>query len=90
MKHTLALETAMNVQPERDGAAVPLAHPFAQSVGVQLHPDANAVNSFFVIERMETFVGPATAARKRLQINVKLQLQQAPRVVRASPGSTGD
>ena len=49
-----------------------------------------AVNSFFLIERMETFVGPATAARKRFQITVKLQLQQAPRVVRASPGSTGD
>jgi len=29
---------------------------------------------------METLVGPAKAARKRLQVNVKLQTQVAPRL----------
>ena len=59
----------MNPQLERDSAVVPLAYPLAQTVGVQIHPDAKGCQQLICcIERMETFVGKADTVRKRLQI----------------------
>jgi hypothetical protein len=47
----------MNAQLERDSAVVPLAYPFAQTVGEQIHPDANGCQLiFFDLKEMETFV----------------------------------
>jgi hypothetical protein len=59
----------MNPQLERDSAVVPLAYPLAQTVGVQIHPDAKGCQQLICsIERMETFVSKADTVRKRLQI----------------------
>jgi len=67
----------MNLQPERDGAVVPLAYPLAQTVGEQLHPDAKGCQQLICcIERMETFVGKADMVRKRLQIRSSRKCHQ--------------
>src|SRR5437773_6710081 len=55
--------------------------PTHANCGCAIHRETDGCQQLICcIERMETFVGLATAARKRLQLKVKLQTQLAMRL----------